>query len=92
MYNTDSGNRDLSSEKYYNKDIPFIEILNIANNLKAPLIVKTGFISENKPGKWYIKGYNQDSFSYEEIKSKIEANVINNKFSKRICYLIKYVG
>ena len=88
-YNSDSGTRDLSTEKSYDKDIPFIEILKIANELKAPLIVKTSYINDDKPGAWYIKGYN-NKFTYDEIKSKIEENVENRKYNKRICYLIKY--
>ena len=32
-YNSDSGNRDLSSERSYNKDIPFVDILKKANVL-----------------------------------------------------------
>jgi hypothetical protein len=88
-YNSDTGTRDLSTEKSYNKDTPFIEILKIANKLKAPLIVKTSYINDDKPGAWYIKGYN-NKLTYDEIKSKIEENVENRKYNKRICYLIKY--
>jgi len=89
MYNSDSGDRDLTTAKTYNKDIPFIEILKKANELKAPLIVKTSYVSDDKPGAWYIKGANSQ-FTYEEIKSKIEENVKNKKYKKRICYLIQY--
>jgi hypothetical protein len=89
MYHSDSGDRDLTTAKTYNKDIPFIEILKKANELKAPLIVKTSYVSDDKPGAWYIKGANSQ-FTYEEIKSKIEENVKNKKYKKRICYLIQY--
>ena len=91
IYNSDSGNRDLSSETSYNKDIPFIEILQKANELKAFLIVKTSYINNDRPGAWYIKGYN-NHYTYEEIKSQIEENVKNKKHTKRICYLIKYLN
>jgi len=60
-----------------------------AIDLKAVLIVKTSFINNDKPGAWYIKGYNKH-YNYEEIKSKIEENVKNKKYTKRICYLINY--
>jgi len=90
-YNSDSGNRDLSSETSYNKDIPFIEILQKANELKAFLIVKTSYINNDRPGAWYIKGYN-NHYTYEEIKLQIEENVKNKKHTKRICYLIKYLN
>ena len=88
-YNSDSGNRDLSKEIKYNKNIPFIEILTKANELRACLIVKTSYINESKPGSWYIKGHN--SVSYEDVKSKIEKNVENKKYTKRVCFLIKYL-
>jgi hypothetical protein len=90
-YNSDSGSRDLSTEKKFNNDIPFIEILQKANELKAVLIVKTSYINNNRPGAWYIKGYNNHS-TYEEIKSRIQVNVKNKKYTKRICYLIKYLN
>jgi len=93
-YNSDSGNRDLSTEKRYNKDIPFEEIYKLAKELKAPLIVKTSYVNEKKPGAWYIKGFaNKQGISkksYEEIKFMIEDNKKNKKHTKRTCYLIKY--
>jgi hypothetical protein len=88
-YNSDSGNRDLSSEKSYTKDTPFNEILQKAIELKACLIVKTSYINNDKPGAWYIKGYNKH-YTYKEIKSKIEENVKNKKHTRRECYLINY--
>ena len=88
-YNSDSGDRDLSSEKNYNSDIPFIEILKKASELKAFLIVKTSYVNNNKPGSWYIKGYKTD-YTYEQIKLKIEENVKHKKYTKRVCYLINY--
>jgi hypothetical protein len=87
-YKSDSGSRDFE-EKSFSKDIPFTEILKKAFELKAPLISKTSYFSPQKPGAWYIKGYKNNS-SYDEIKTIIEDNVKNNKFQKRICYLIKY--
>ena len=88
-YNSDSGNRDSSSEITYNKDTPFIEILQKASELKATLIVKTSFVNSDRPGAWYIKGYN--NCTYDEIKSQIEENIKNKKYTKRICYLINYL-
>ena len=69
-YSSDSGNRDLSSEKRYNKDRPFNEILREAIELKAHLIVKTSYINNDKPGAWYIKGY-KNNYTYEEINQKL---------------------
>ena len=89
MYNSDSGTRDLSTEKRYNKNTPFIEILKKANELKAHLIVQTSYISAAKPGAWYIKGYKSEK-NYDQIKTTIEENVRLNKYDKRKCYLIKY--
>jgi uncharacterized membrane protein len=87
-YNSDSGNRDLK-ELSYPLTYTFIEILNIAYENKAPLIVKTSYKSEAKPGAWYIKG-NEDS-NYENIKNRIEENILNGNHTKRECYLIKYL-
>ena len=66
-----------------------MEILQKANEIKAHLISKTNYINEDRPGKWYLKGFN-GKFSYEEIKTKIENNLRERKHSKRVCYLIKY--
>ena len=87
-YKTDSGSRDLE-EKSFSRDISFIEILKKAIELKAPLISKTSYISAKRPGAWYIKGYKNNS-SYNELKTIIEDNLEKNKFSRRLCYLIKY--
>jgi hypothetical protein len=90
-YLSDSGNGDLSiglSRKSFDRNIPFIEILQKANELKAQLIVLTP-PHHKKPGAWYIKGRN-DKYSYDEIKSKIEKNIQHGEHKSRICYLIKY--
>ena len=87
-YNSDTGNRDMSVETYH-KNMPFIEVLQKAAQIKASLIVKTSYVSDERPGAWYIKGQNSN-FSYEDIKTMIEENARNNIHSKRICYLIKY--
>jgi len=88
-YNSDTGDRDMT-EKRYDKDMPFIEILQKAVQLKAPLIVKTSYMNDTHPGAWYIKGHHSN-FSYEDIRTMIEQNVQTNTYSKRVCYLIKYV-
>ena len=88
-YNRDSGSRDLSTEKSFSSKLTFMEILQKANEIKAHLISKTNYINEDRPGKWYLKGFN-GKFSYEEIKTKIENNLRERKHSKRVCYLIKY--
>jgi hypothetical protein len=87
-YNSDSGNRDMPAESY-DKDMSFIRVLQRAVEIKAPLIVKTSYVNDERCGAWYIKGQNSN-FSYEDIKIMVEENVQNNKHSKRICYLIKY--
>ena len=95
-YKSDSGSRDLGIEKSFSRDIPFHEILRIANELKAPLIVKTSYVNEKKPGAWYVKGYimprkGVQLFTYDEIKNKILLNVELKKHTRRECYLIKYI-
>lgn len=89
IYNGDSGNRDLSTEKKFNSNTSFFEVLKKAIELKAFLIVKTSYINSNKPGSWYLKGFNKN-YNYDEIKLKIEENVKKDKYKKRVCYLIKY--
>jgi hypothetical protein len=89
QYNSDSGSRDLSTEKSFSSKLTFMEILQKANEIKAHLISKTNYINEDRPGKWYLKGFN-GKFGYEEIKEKIENNLREGKHSKRVCYLIKY--
>ena len=51
-YRTDSGSRDLSTEKRYDADTPFQEVFREAIRLRAYIIVRT------KNNSWYIKGYN----------------------------------
>jgi len=87
-YNSDSGDRDMK-EKNYPLTYTFIQILNMAYERKAPLIVKTSYMSEERPGAWYIKG-NIDS-DYDEIKKRIEENVQRDWRTCRDCYLIKYL-
>ena len=87
-YRSDSGNRDLEAKRYPNT-VPFIEILQKAFDLKAPLIVKTSYVNDTKPGAWYIKGYH-NNVGHKEIRETIEDNVKNKRFPKRISYLIGY--
>ena len=88
-YNTDTGSRDLSTEKSFDPSFSFIDILNKAYNLKAKLIVKTSYFNKDKSGKWYIKGIN-NKFSYQDIKTKLDSNLRERKYPKRKSYLIKY--
>jgi len=87
-YSSDSGNRDMHEESY-DKNMPFIEVLQKAVQLKAPLIVKTSCVSDMRPGAWYIKGQGSN-LSYDDIRSLILQNMATNTHSKRVCYLIKY--
>ena len=91
VYSSDSGNMDLSTEKRLDGNLAYEYVLTKAKELKACLIVRTSYVNEQKPGSWYIKGYNGRHPSYEEIKLKIEQNVTNKKFTKRKCYLIEYL-
>tara|TARA_B100001123_G_C15334006_1_gene1032149 strand:+ start:1096 stop:1380 length:285 start_codon:yes stop_codon:yes gene_type:complete len=88
-YNTDSGSRDLSTEKSFDNTLTFIEILQEAYKMKAYVITKTIYVNEHKQGKWYVKGFN-GKFTYLEIKDKIEKNLLEGKYPNRLCYLIKY--
>jgi hypothetical protein len=81
----------LKGSKKYDNTYTFIEILNIANNHRAPIIIKTSYKSIEKPGHWYIKGTNNNDIPYDIIKIKLEENQANNKWSSRDCYLIKYL-
>ena len=87
-YEGDTGDRDMS-EKRYDKNTPFIEVLQKAVQLRASLIVRTSFVSEARPGAWYIKGQGSN-LSHDDIRSLILQNMLTNTYSKRVCYLIKY--
>jgi len=87
-YEGDTGDRDIP-EKRYDKNTPFIEVLQKAVQLRAPLIVKTSFVSEARPGAWYIKGHGSN-LSYDDIRSLILQNMLTYSYSNRVCYLIKY--
>ena len=89
QYNTDTGNRDLGTEITISKDTCFSDILKTAIQLNAYLIVKSSYVSESKPGKYYIKGYT-DQKTYLEIKELLDKNILDNKFTKRKSWLIKY--
>ena len=81
-YNSDSGKKDLSTEKIMPISSSFDEVLNYAIQLGAILIVKDN-------NRYYIKGLHH-KFSYDEVKERIEENIKNKFFSKRKCYLIRY--
>lgn len=94
-YKTDTNNRnegnDLNlKETAYDSSMSFIDILKIVYDMKANIIIKATYISEERSGKWYIK-YNPD-ITYEMIKNKCEQNQQNNQWSSRDCYLIKYLN
>ena len=88
-YNSDSGNRDLSTEKTIPISSSFDDVLNYAIQLGAILVVRTGRVNDKRPGQYYIKGLHH-KFSYDEVKERIEKNMKHNKFKTRKCYLIRY--
>ena len=81
-YNSDSGDRDLSTEKLMPVSSTFDDALNYAIQLGAIMIVKVN-------NRYYIKGLHH-KFSYDEVKERIEDNMKHNKFKTRKCYLIRY--
>jgi hypothetical protein len=81
-YNSDSGDKDLSTEKIMPYSSSFDDVLNYAIQLGAILIVKCD-------NRYYIKGLHH-KFSYDEVKERIEENLKHNKFKTRKCYLIRY--
>ena len=89
LYNTDSGKRDLGSEKILPKNTSFGEVLNKAIDLHSPLIVLTSYISEDKPGQYYIKGHKTKK-TYEELKNLLDTNLSEKKYSRVKSWLIKY--
>jgi hypothetical protein len=96
IYKTDisnwgeDGNLNLRGVEIYNNSYSFEEILSIAQQKKAPIIIKTSYISKKRPGAWYIKGTREKYISYEQIKEKCEENHKNGLWKVRDCYLIKY--
>ena len=87
QYNTDTGNRDLGSETTLSKKTPFGIVEKMAKEIGARLIVKTSYISEKKPGRYYLKGY-KGKKSDEEIKNILEKNKSEGKYSKRESWLV----
>ena len=99
-YNSDSGDRDLSTEKLMPVSSTFDDALNF---LKPPLevlenqspkainyAIQLGAIMiVNANNRYYIKGLHH-KFSYDEVKERIEENMKHNKFKTRKCYLIRY--
>jgi hypothetical protein len=88
-YNSDTGNRDSGSEKTYEKSKTFDFVLSEAIKLRANLIVKTSYISEKRPGAWYIK-WLMEKRDPDELEEIILENIEKGKHSKRECYLIRY--
>jgi hypothetical protein len=92
--NTDSGNQDCGSRKYeitFPHGTPLHIVIMEAIKRKAILI---GKCNGNGGGKYYIKGYPEQSSkkrkSYDEAKNDIETNLINQKYKTHDVYLIKY--
>jgi hypothetical protein len=93
FFNTDTGNRDLGREKTYSRDTPQDIVENIirAHALINPNRVAIAVLTspyKNKPGQWYIKGFD-GKFTYEEILQKINRNEQTGLFPQRRSILIK---
>jgi hypothetical protein len=86
-YKSDSGSRDMP-EKRYSRDHTLEEMLIIANEKGARILSKTSYISDAKPGAWYIKGSRTDT-DYDVVKAQIETNVAENKHTRRQCWLLR---
>ena len=83
IFQSDSGNRDLS-EKMYDASYNLNDLIQIGIKRKNPFtIVKTSV------GTWYMKGVN-GKYSYQEIKQRILENTDQKKHTKRTCYLISF--
>jgi len=61
----------------------------LGNTSIAVFIVKTSYVSDVKPGAWYIKGTKNTTVPYEIIKRKCEENTENGKWNSRESYLIR---
>jgi hypothetical protein len=93
LFNSDTGSRDLGSERSFPRETPEYVIIKTAIELarkhggNAVTVVRTKPYG-SKPGAWYIKGF-KNRFSYEELRSKIDENIILGKFARRECWLIR---
>ena len=87
-YNTDTGCGDLGSQYIMPGDTCYLDVLKEAKKRGALLIVKTSYVSEKRPGAWYIKGYTKGN--YDSILHSLIENQKNGRYSKRRAILIKY--
>jgi hypothetical protein len=95
FYNSDSGNRGLGKEvtfatnKYTEADIiqKALEFMR-SYGTRTALIVRTSPYGR-KPGAWYIKGFQPRYSDYEDIKRKVEANMMAGRHSRRECILVR---
>ena len=83
-YNTDLHNSFGGERRFLKQDYTFHEILFIAINMKAHVIVKP-----SRGKYWYIKAYNNKK-TIEEIKLHLEENDKNNYKNKTITKLLIY--
>ena len=86
-YNSDTGSRDLGKEYTMPRDTWYLEVLSEAKRRGALLIIKTSYVSESRPGQWYIKGIKGN---YNSIQETLIENEKNGLHSKRMAYLIQY--
>ena len=94
FYNSDTGSRrDLGSERTYPRETPEDVIIEKAielakkNGSDSVVVIRTKPYGK-KPGAWYIKGF-ATRFSYEDLRAKIQANVVANEYTRRDCWLIR---
>ena len=96
-YNTDINNWGecdkfaLRGGRRYDNSYSYDQMVNIASGFRAPIIIQTSYMSESRPGAWYIKGIKNTDVTYDAIKLRCEENEKNKKWSVRNCYLIKYL-
>ena len=94
FYRGDYGNRDLGREKPLDRNMPREDVLAIGieeatkHGVNYFLMVRTSQY-RGKPGAWYIKGFD-GRVSYNDIVSKVERNVENNKYSTRECIIVRF--
>ena len=86
-YNTDTGIYDLGKQISFPRDKCYLEVLSEAKKRGALLIVKTSYVSEKRPGAWYIKGIGG---SYDTIQQMLRENKKNGLYIKRSATLIQY--
>ena len=82
-------NIDLGEQIIYKSSLSFTQIMRIAKELYACIVIKVPYTDINNRGFYIVTGY-ENTYSYNELNEMLEGNCNKQLFSKYETWLLDH--